>query len=62
MWTKQNNDNVRSSNQERYMKVSPRAGRQNVYENYKNRIENSQRDQQDRKHNSPDMNRFRQNV
>jgi len=45
MWKTQNIDNVRSSNEERYARLSPRVGRPNVYENYKNRIENNQRDQ-----------------
>ena len=46
MWNKQNNDNVKSSNEERFIKGSPRGGRNNAYEHYKNRLENNLRDPQ----------------
>jgi hypothetical protein len=60
MRTRQANDYARPQNEERFPKTSsPRAGQPRVYETIKARLDGN-RDQQDaRKHNSPDMNRYR---
>jgi hypothetical protein len=60
MRSRQPNDYTKSQNEERVVKnSSPRTAQPRVYETIKARLENNRDQQDNRKHNSPDMNRYR---
>lgn len=60
MRTRQANDYARPQNEDRFPKASsPRGAQPRVYETIKARLDGNRDQQEARKHNSPDMNRYR---